>query len=89
MVVMLSLIGALIAICVWGLICNEITYRQRDKICDKLFDKPEWRELVRYYDQIDYDRHMYRLMIFRNPWCLYHPSLRGLLPKSLWKRITR
>lgn len=76
------LTGCLLALmvwCLWGIISNEVTYRQRKAVIDGLFRSPSWKQLLHQFEQISYKQHHWRLLTFRRPHVLYPPVLRQFL----------
>lgn len=67
----------------WVLVCNHITYVQRNKIIDKCVENwrmdfernptvtPNVHFYFRHYHQVSYLEHMFYLITFRNPKKLY------------------
>lgn len=81
MIALLIMLAILAAGCVagmiysmWALHCNEVTYRQRQKII-KAASKQ--RDLSEAFDRVEYDDHMHELMCFRDPHKLYPDDLKG------------
>lgn len=57
--------------CVWGFVCNERCYRQRQRLIDYAFSQPDYRPLIADYEAVSYDQHEWALVKLRNPWKLY------------------
>lgn len=64
--------------CVWSLICNEITYRQRMRIIDLMSSE----RLYPDYCKVTYDQHMRALQLLRDPMALYSVKVRVALAKD-------
>ena len=75
MVALLALSLALPISFVWVLACNERTYRQRILLIDAIseagrasnFEADYWPA----FHSVSYERHMWLLIAFRNPWKEY------------------
>jgi hypothetical protein len=66
--------------CAWALICNSRTSRQRGELADWVFaDSEHWVERLALYNAVSYDRHMWALQTFRNPWKLYGEEIEKLM----------
>ncbi len=64
---------------VWGLVCNQRTYRQRMNLIDR---RPHGHEFWAYseeWSKVSYDRHLWMLMTFRGARKLYGP-----LTQKIW-----
>lgn len=61
--------------CVWGLVCNERAAWARNRLIDHVFESPNWRELNKLYRRTSYDKHVWDLICFRDPWEQYDPRL--------------
>lgn len=64
--------------CVWALIANEITFRQRNRMIDAIYERPDWEALARNFHRVTYEDHHFRLMTMRNPMRLYVAPLQAL-----------
>ena len=71
----------LLALLAWLLICNDITYRQRNRLLDKRPHGCLFKAYSREFRKVSYEKHLLYLFFLRNPKHLY-----GLLNRSLWKR---
>ncbi len=78
------LVGAVLAFCVWNLICNERTFRHRSRLIEAIFAAHNWQPLERAFRTVPYTKHKWRLVWFRPASEIYPPELRGFL-----KGITR
>jgi hypothetical protein len=76
---MVSTLAALfMVICVWGLISNHRTGKERLDLIKAAFRNPDnWRELSKELDEVTYDRHLEERMLFRNPFNLYSIRLQA------------
>ena len=61
---------SVIAIAVWGLICNNRTYKQRIELLPRPDDPDYWEKVRRFYS-VDYDTHLFTLMMFKDAKELY------------------
>ena len=60
------------AICVWALLCNDKTYRQRQQRLNRIKPgDPDFSEKIKQFDRVTYNKHMKTLMLFGNPNDLY------------------
>jgi hypothetical protein len=64
----------MVAWAVWGLVCNEITYRQRMHLVSLCIRN--W-QLYLDYCEVSYEQHCRALMMFLNPYKLYGESIRA------------
>ena len=55
---------------VWMLICNQKTFKQRQELLPDPGD-PEFWEKMAVFKQVSYHRHMWELLMFRDPYRLY------------------
>ena len=60
----------MIALPVWALICNERTHIQRMNMLP-LPDDPDYWEKLRKFRSVDYDTHLFTLMMFKDAKELY------------------
>ncbi len=75
MTVVIFLMGLTIAVSVWLLVCNERTYRQRNRIIKWVYrDSGGWRERVRWFHAVGYNEHLWALVSCRDPKKLYGES---------------
>lgn len=72
----LVICGAALIGCFWGYHCNELTYAQRQHLIETIFDNDRWRVLMRHYEEVSYDRHMWVLFFARDARKLYSTELR-------------
>ena len=61
---------------IWGLVQNNKTFNDREKIRNYMFEQPNWRELLLSYDTVRYNTHLWYRVTFRSPWRLYPEELR-------------
>lgn len=66
-----SVCAALALVCVWALVCNDRTYKQRDQIIDTIYAQPDWKQLSAQFGAVGYSAHVLSLMLFRDPNKLY------------------
>jgi hypothetical protein len=77
---LLAVFGTAALFCLWMLICNERTYRQRGKILDAIpVGDPRFWELSKAFDKVRYHDHMWGLALLQDPLDLYPPVLRERL----------
>jgi hypothetical protein len=76
-IILISIGAMALVVCLWMLICNERTWRQRMRIVEYIFDHDNYQLLLRQYDAVCYDKHLHTLAMLRNPRNLYHKSLWG------------
>ncbi len=69
----LFLSGIGVLVCVWGLVCNDRTYRERISLLPSPAD-PCFNEKIQAFLSVSYERHHYNLFFFRDPYQLY-PSI--------------
>lgn len=65
--------------CKWGMICNYRTCRDRTRLVGMFRGREDWRLLIKDYEATSYDRHMWDLILLRNPWKRYSTRLQSLL----------
>ena len=70
LVILGILMSIFIALPVWALICNERTYIQRMNMFP-LHDDPDLEEKLRKFRSVDYDTHLFTLMMFKDAKELY------------------
>ena len=58
----LALVG-----CIWVLICNQATHKQRGILIDDIWDNNN-KTLLSNYNKVTYDQHLWRLVTFRWNW---------------------
>ena len=56
------------AACIWYVICNEITLRQRINLVKQWFGEAGG---IKRYKAVTYDEHLWALFCFKNPMKLY------------------
>ena len=64
---------------VWLLICNEITFSQRGKVIDAVYDGPNWASLSHDFREVSYGRHLWAVATFRKWRELYSPEIQEAL----------
>lgn len=64
----LVILGLLLLLSFWALYCNNKTLEQRNRIIDIASIHPDCLKL---YGNVDYNKHVICLMLFRNPLPLY------------------
>ena len=67
---------------IWFLIYNHRTSQQRKHLIQVIFSRPDWAVLERQLDAVSYERHMFTLVIGRDPRKLYHPKLVELINQT-------
>lgn len=69
------LLLAFFSFCIWFLICNERTYRDRSKLLRWIFDPrvstAEQLERLNWFQNVSYDEHLLSRIILRDPMLLY------------------
>lgn len=66
-----------VVICaIWGLICNDRTFKERRKLYPDT-DDPDFWEKSTAIARVSYDDHMKELFFFRDPKKLYDPIVFG------------
>lgn len=63
---------------VWGLICNQRTYRKRMELIDNIYTLPEWQVYSVGFKRISYEQHMWALFFFQDPKKLYSPLIQEI-----------
>lgn len=71
-----------IAMLVWFLVTNEWTCRDRGRMIRLYHASPDWQELDVLWRRVTYHDHMWRRIMFLDPWAIYDPRLRSLLEKN-------
>jgi hypothetical protein len=64
---MLAILGLLLLVIVaslWGLYCNEKTYRERQAILQKLQYSDRFWQLMEVYELTTYEQHLWATMLF-------------------------
>lgn len=51
-------------------VASQATYKQRQKLMPKANDPHFWEKMA-VFDSISYNRHMFHILTFRNPYLLY------------------
>lgn len=67
----------------WFFVCNFITYYQRGRVIEWVLDGDgsTWMDRSVHLESVSYEEHMFRLFTLRNPYKLYHPTVREALSK--------
>lgn len=75
-IIILAIAATALIACFWALIINEITFRQRLRLIDIVYDTPASRAAYRgAWNQVSNDQHFHRLLTFRDPIKLYGQAL--------------
>ena len=61
----------------WMLRCNNLAYKQRGAIIERM-PRDRFDQFLRDFKTVDYSQHMRRLMLLRDPLQLYPPTIRAL-----------
>jgi hypothetical protein len=59
----------------WATWCNRKTAKQRKSITNWAFAHRNYKQLVKYYEDVTYEQHLWALIQFQNPYKLYDPDL--------------
>ena len=75
----LTLSLAVLAVLLWVLVCNNRTAKERHAIIRRVFrqDGSDWHDREIAYHRISYERHLFALVLFRDPMALYPEELRS------------
>lgn len=69
---MIILLCLVIVAGIWALICNETTYKDREKMLNEcVVDDPNFWANIKRFNRVSYDRHFYARLFLRNPFKLY------------------
>lgn len=73
-----AIVALILLACVWRLVCNEWTYKDRIAMNKILYDQPDWSELSKEWWTVDYQKHVSEYFWFRDPMKLYSQRMRDL-----------
>lgn len=78
---LIALVGLVSA--VWDGYCNEKTLNHRidclARICFTSIDAESYWRLRALYDKVSYDKHVWALFFFRDPWKLYSQEIQDIM----------
>ncbi len=77
---LMGCLGFAVLLAGWVLVCNQRTYRQRNRLLDLRPGGEQFWAFDREYDRVSYDRHLWQLVSLRDPRKLYGP-----LHQGIWK----
>lgn len=71
---------AVIALSIWGMVCGRKTGEQRISVLECLRHRPVSAGVVLHaLEDVTFERHMWALMLRRDPWALYDPIVRDAI----------